>query len=330
MIKHKTTIELEPAAFKIQYQDYLLSIGSCFAQNIAQKLQNIFYNVSINPFGTLYNPISIRNSLGLLLNKYEFQEEDLFFHNGLWNSFQHHSSFSSTTIEETLERINIELIKARTRLKRSNTLLITLGTAWVYELRKTQKVVSNCHKFPANRFKRRRLTVDEIVSSLGPLLEYLKENTPDLNIILTVSPIRHLKDGFTENQISKSTLLLAVQEMVQKARFIHYFPAYEIMMDDLRDYRYYTDDLIHPSSLAIEYIWETFAQSYLAPEEASLRKNIYKLHKAIQHKSFNPSSSSHQKFVQQQLKNIQKIKTKVPSLDLKQAESHFLNQLIQT
>lgn len=330
MIKYKTTIELEPAPFSIKYEDNLLSIGSCFAQNIAQKLQDIFYTVSINPFGTLYNPISIRNSLGLLLNNYEFQEEDLFFHNGLWNSFQHHSSFSSNSPEDTLEQINIELIKARTRLKKSKTILITLGTAWVYELRKNNKVVSNCHKLPANRFKRKRLSVQEIVDSLGPLFEYLKEYASELNIVLTLSPIRHLKDGFTENQISKSTLLLAIQEMVEKANFIHYFPAYEIMMDDLRDYRYYADDLVHPSKLAIEYIWETFTNSYLEPTEAPLRKNIYKLQKAIQHRSFNPTSSGHQKFVQQQLKNIKKIKSKVPSINLKAAQNHFLNQLIES
>lgn len=329
MIKHKTTIELEPAAFSIKYEDHILSMGSCFAQNIAQKLQDIFYNVSINPFGTLYNPISIRNSLALLLNKYEFKEEDLFFHNGLWNSFQHHSSFSSISMDATLEQINIELIKARIRLKKSNTLLITLGTAWVYEWRKDHKVVSNCHKLPANRFKRKRLRVGEIVDSLGPLLEYLKESNPELNVILTISPIRHLKDGFIENQISKSTLLLAVQEMVQKARFIHYFPAYEIMMDDLRDYRYYADDLIHPSGLAVEYIWEAFSNTYLDEQEDSLRKNIYKLQKAMQHRSFNPSSSSHQKFVQQQLKNIQKIKTSIPSINLETAQKHFLNQLVK-
>lgn len=329
MIKHKTTIELEPAAFSIKYEDHLMSMGSCFAQNIAQKLQDIFYNVSINPFGTLYNPISIRNSLGLLLNKYEFQEEDLFFHNGLWNSFQHHSSFSSTSMEDTLEQINIELIKARTRLKKSHTLLITLGTAWVHELRKDNKVVSNCHKLPANRFKRKRLSVQEIVDSLGPLFDYLKESNPALNIILTVSPIRHLKDGFTENQISKSTLLLATQELVQKARYIHYFPAYEIMMDDLRDYRYYADDLVHPSNLAVEYIWEAFSKCYLEEQEDALRKNIRKLQNAMQHRSFNPSSNGHQKFVQQQIKNIQKIKTKIPALNLEAAQNHFLNQLLK-
>ncbi|BDS14334.1 GSCFA domain-containing protein [Aureispira anguillae] len=328
MIKHKTTIEIEEALFNIRYQDNILSMGSCFAQNIASFLAQNFYPISVNPFGTLYNPISIRNSLGLLLNNYEFQADDLFFHNGLWSSFQHHSSFSSPSPTTTLEQINIELIKARTRLQQSKVLILTFGTAWVYELRKNNKVVSNCHKMPANRFKRKRLSVAEIIESLGPLLEYLKEYLPELNIILTVSPIRHLKDGFVENQLSKSTLLLAVQEMVSRASFIHYFPAYEIMMDDLRDYRYYADDLVHPSKLAIQYIWEHFANHYLDPKELAIRNSIAKLQKAIQHRPFNPKSNGHQKFVLQQLKNIDKIQKKVPTLNLETAKQHFSEQLI--
>lgn len=328
MIKHKTTIEIEEALFNIRYQDNILSMGSCFAQNIASFLAQNFYPISVNPFGTLYNPISIRNSLGLLLNNYEFQADDLFFHNGLWSSFQHHSSFSSPSPTTTLEQINIELIKARTRLQQSKVLILTFGTAWVYELRKNNKVVSNCHKMPANRFKRKRLSVAEIIESLGPLLEYLKEYLPELNIILTVSPIRHLKDGFVENQLSKSTLLLAVQEMVSRASFIHYFPAYEIMMDDLRDYRYYADDLVHPSKLAIQYIWEHFANHYLDPKESAIRNSITKLQKAIQHRPFNPKSNGHQKFVLQQLKNIDKIQKKVPTLNLETAKQHFSEQLI--
>lgn len=328
MIKHKTTIELGEAGFHIQYQDNILSMGSCFAQNMAAFLEQNFYPITTNPFGTVYNPISIKNSLGLLLNNYEFQAEDLFFHNGLWNSFQHHSSFSTPDPTTTLEQINVALVKARSRLQQSNVLILTFGTAWVYELKKNQKVVSNCHKLPSNRFKRKRLTVNEIIENIGPLLEYLKTYLPDLNIILTVSPIRHLKDGFVENQLSKSTLLLAVQEMVKRASFIHYFPAYEIMMDDLRDYRYYADDLVHPSNLAIQYIWELFAQQYLAPQELSIRNSIQKIQKAMQHRSFNPSSTAHQKFLAQQLKNIDKIQKKVPTLNLSTAKQHFTDQLI--
>jgi hypothetical protein len=327
-MKHKTAIELSSPSFNIKYQDSILSMGSCFAQNIAKQLEGLCYNVSINPFGTLYNPISIRNSIGLLLNNYEFNSKDLFFHNGLWNSFQHHSSFSSPNPAVALEKINVELVKARARLQQNNTLILTFGTAWVYELRKTKKVVSNCHKIPTNRFKRRRLTIPEIVENLGPLLEYLKEKLPALNIILTVSPIRHLKDGFTENQMSKATLILAIQEMVKRASFIHYFPSYEIMMDDLRDYRYYADDLIHPSNLAIDYIWQLFANNYLDNKDELLRSKIKKIQQAVQHRSFNPTSEGHQKFVRQQIKNIEGINKKVPTLNLERPKNYFLEQLV--
>ena len=327
-MKYKTTIEISPPSFNINYKDNVLSMGSCFAQNMAEKLQKLYYHVSINPFGTLYNPVSIRNSLGLMLNNYEFQSEDLFYHNGLWNSFQHHSSFSAANPAIVLEKINVELAKSRTRLQQTKVLILTFGSAWVYELNKTQKAVSNCHKLPANRFKRRKLSVSEIVEKLGSLLEYLKKQLPELNIILTVSPIRHLKDGFEENQISKSTLILAVQEMVQRASYIHYFPAYEIMMDDLRDYRYYADDMIHPSNLAIEYVWELFATHYLNAKEDSLRQRLKKLQKTILHRAFNPTSDTHQKFVSKQLKSIERIQKKAPTLNLEEAKKHFLAQLI--
>ncbi len=324
----KTNIEIDRASFDISYQDYILSIGSCFAENIAQKMQNILYNVSSNPFGTLYNPLSIRNSLGLMLNNYEFQLHDLFLNNGLWNSFQHHSSFSDANPAVVLEKINVELAKTRSRLLQTSVLVITFGTAWVYELRKTGKIVSNCHKLPANRFRRRKLSVSEIVNYAGPLLEYLKEKLPELNIVLSVSPIRHLKDGFAENQISKSTLILAVHELVQRAGYIHYFPAYEIMMDDLRDYRYYADDMIHPGNPAIDFIWELFKKYCFDGKDDALRNSIVKIHKAMQHRSFNPASARHQKFVEQQLKQIDKIQKKADYLNIESVKNHFIAQLI--
>jgi len=328
MLKHTTPIALDEASFSIHYQDTIVSMGSCFAQNIAGYLDDKFYTINSNPFGTLYNPLSIRNSLGLLLNQYEFQKEDLFLHHGLWHSFQHHSSFSSTDPLQTLENINIAAVKARIKLQEANVLIITLGTAWVYELKATNQVVSNCHKVPSNRFRRKRLTVEEIVAQLGAILAYLQNKNPNLQIILTVSPIRHLKDGFVENQISKSILLLAVQEMVQRAHYIHYFPAYEIMMDDLRDYRYYADDLVHPSRLAIDYIWKLFSEHYLAPKEAALRKKIGKLQAAMTHRPFNPHSDAHQKFIQQQLQQIETIHRKAPFINLDKARQHFKTQLI--
>lgn len=326
-MKHRTTIELDEAPFALHYADRISAMGSCFAQEISQRLHQFGYAVQANPFGTLYNPISIRNSLGLLLNQYLFRAEDLFFHKERWHSFQHHSKFSGATAAETLEQINVALIKGRLQLQQSRLLMLTFGTAWVYEFRKTQKVVSNCHQLPANRFHRRRLSVVEIVEALQPLLNYLKQQQPALEVLLTVSPIRHLKDGFAENQLSKATLLLAVQELAA-ADYIHYFPAYEIMLDDLRDYRYYKKDLIHPNELAVDYIWEQFSEHYLAAKEASTRKKVAKLQKAAQHRSFNPSSKQHQAFLQQQLRIIETLKRKHPSMMLEHWRARFEQQLL--
>lgn len=330
MLKLKTDIVIEKAAFQIQYQDTILSMGSCFADNIATKLEQHLYQTCINPFGVLYNPLSIRNSLALLLNNYTFEQKDIFQQKGIWHSFQHHSSFSSLDPEQMLARINEELDNARNQLKKTNILCLTFGTAWVYELKKTKKVVSNCHKVPASRFRRRRLSVDEIVREIGKLLGYLKEKLPHLQVLLTVSPIRHLKDGFTENQISKSTLLLAIHQLVNQQQYIHYFPAYEIMQDDLRDYRFYQPDLVHPSAVAVDYIWDLFAQHYLSDKEDKLRATVYKIVQAAAHKPFQPNSTAHQKFVQKQLNAIDRINNKVNAPRLLQLKAYFEQQLTKT
>lgn len=329
MLKLKTDIIIEKAAFQIKYTDTILSMGSCFAHNIATKLEQQLYRTCINPFGVLYNPLSIRNSLALLLNNYTFEQKDLFQHKGVWHSFQHHSSFSSLDPNQMLVHINEELDKARNHLKKTNVICLTFGTAWIYELKKTKKVVSNCHKVPSSRFRRRRLSVNEIVEETGKLLTYLREKLPHLQILLTVSPIRHLKDGFIENQISKSTLLLAIHQLVEQQDYIHYFPAYEIMQDDLRDYRFYQSDLIHPSAVAVDYIWDLFAQTYLSDKEDKLRASVYKIVQAATHRPFQPDSAAHQKFIQKQLKSIDRISSKINSPRLLQLKEHFEQQLIK-
>lgn len=328
MLKFRTKIDIPSPDFQINYQYPILSVGSCFADKIGKQLQNMHYQVVLNPFGVLYNPISIRNSVALLLNEYSFVEEDLFFNNGLWHSFQHHSSFSRVDKEACLLLINTALANARRALEDTKILVLTFGTAWIYELEETGKVVSNCHKLPADNFYRRRLNVDDILDSFGGLLEYLKVRLPDLQIIMTVSPVRHLKDGFAGNQMSKATLLLAVQEFVEELDYVHYFPAYEIMMDDLRDYRFYKEDLVHPNKVAVDYIWEEFKTSFLSEEEEPLRKKIAQLQQAIAHKPFNPASTAHQKFVQKQLNIIKRLGTQAPYLNFDKAQTHFQAQLL--
>ena len=302
-------------------------MGSCFSQNIGQRLEDLKYNICNNPFGVLYNPMSIRNSLALLFNNYVFQADDLSLHQGLWHSFQHHSSFSHPDKDTCLATINSKLEEARNMVKDADLFIFTFGTAWVYELANTGQVVSNCHKVPAENFNRRRLALSEIVDRMKELFDYLKSIKPNLNIILTLSPIRHLKDGFVDNNISKSTLLLAIHELVEKLDYIHYFPAYEILIDDLRDYRFYDRDLLHPNEIAVDYVWDHFVASYLSERENSLRKTIQKIKAAKSHRAFNPTSAEHQKFIKKQLKQIEQLKKSTPHINLKDEETHFKAQL---
>ena len=243
----QTRVEIPKSDFKISYDHSLLTLGSCFAENIGQKLQNIYFETDINPFGVLYNPISISKSIQRLLENKEFTEKDLFQHRGLWQSYSHSSLFSATTAEKCLYNINLRFEKAANQLINTNVILITFGTAWVFEEKSSGNVVSNCHKLPANHFNRRRLTVDEIVANYSNLINTLTAKLPDLKLIFSVSPIRHWKDGAHENNVSKSTLLLAVDKLEREFNSVHYFPAYEIQMDELRDYRFYAADMVHPS-----------------------------------------------------------------------------------
>jgi len=328
MVKLRTAIELAPSTLAINYADHIVSLGSCFAQHVAERLERMYYPISVNPFGVLYNPLSIRNSLGLLLNNYTFEQADLFEHKGIWSSFQHHSSFSGTDPAAVVDGINESLEVARTHLRSADLLILTFGTAWVYELKLTHKVVSNCHQVPAKKFHRRRLDVAEITKAMGALFDYLKEQRPDLDILLTVSPVRHLKDGFVENQLSKATLLLAVNELEKSADYVHYFPAYEMVMDDLRDYRFYKKDLVHLNDLAVDCIWSVFGEQYLAVEEADLRKQLQKLNKAIGHRPSHPTSAVHQQFVQKQLEKVKQLEKEHQMLNLAPARKLLKEQLL--
>ena len=261
----------------ISYKDKIMALGSCFVENIGQKLTDLKYKVQVNPFGIQYNPISIANSLNRLMAGNILESSELFNHEGLWHSFMHHSDYSNIDKEICLEHINREFEKARVHLQNAESLMITLGTAWVYEYSLNKMIVNNCHKLPASNFKRYRLEVDEIVSQLSNTFMELIKFNPNLRILITVSPIRHLKDGFHENQISKSSLLLAVEKLREDFKHVQYFPSYEIMMDDLRDYRFYKSDMVHPNEMAIDYIWEKFVISSFCEKEKEIRDAILKI-----------------------------------------------------
>jgi len=252
-MKLQTIVDIPALPWKIGYEDHILMLGSCFSDEIGAQMQQRYLNVTCNPFGTLYNPISIANALTM-------DEVPLLVHrDGLWHSMAHHGSLSRADKYEAEKVIADSIETLQQALAEASVVIVTFGTAWVYEL--DDEVVGNCHKLPESMFTRRRISVEEIVEAWKPILERYS----DKHWLFTVSPIRHIKDGLHENQISKATLLMAIDQMVNSRwgyRICRYFPSYEILLDELRDYRFYDDDLVHPSSLAVNYIWERFVDTF--------------------------------------------------------------------
>ncbi len=269
----------------------------------------------MNPFGILYNPLSIEGAIRQLLSGKTYQESDLFFASGQWHSWMHHSHFSAETVSDCLANINGRLEQAKTHLKASDWMIFTWGTAFVYQHKALKQVVGNCHKQSDKLFERRKLSVQEIVEVWQALLADLKRVNPKLKVLFTVSPIRHTKDGMHENQLSKATLLLAIDELCRCCPDCFYFPSYEIVMDELRDYRFYADDMIHPSGKAIAYIWECFADCYFSKETQTILREWEEIKRGLDHKPFRPDSEAYRQFLSQIVLKIHRIKEKLPYFD---------------
>lgn len=314
----RTQVTISKSLIDISHQEHLILFGSCFAESIGNRLAEHKFKVDINPFGVLYNPKSISTAIRSLQTPSKKTTEDLFYHEGLFHSFSHHTSFSATNKDICLANINNQTETSADNLNNATKLLITFGTAFVYYLNKTGEVVANCHKLPAGNFTHRRLSVTEIVEDWDILLSGLFENNSELRIIFTVSPIRYWKDGAHESQLSKATLLLAIDELQKKySEQVSYFPAYELMMDELRDYRFYAEDMCHPSSIAIRYIWERFTQTYMNQPTLQILKEIENILRLINHKPFNPQSESYKQFVTQTLLKIEQFNENRPYLCFK-------------
>lgn len=320
-----TPVHISSLPFRLGYQHSTLVIGSCFAANIGERLSRLKFPVLVNPFGVVYNPVSVANSIELLLGIREFSEADLFHSNGLWSSFYHHSSFSSSDKDGVLQHIKSELENGRKFLQHVDRLFVTLGTARAYEYKKTGQIVSNCHKLPASEFTHRLLSVEEIYGYLSDVLLQLKSIRPGLKVVFTVSPIRHIKDGAHGNQLSKATLLLAVNALCKDCDDIAYFPAYEIMMDELRDYRYYADDMLHPSALAVDYIWDKFSLAMLDNEAQQVVPELEKLLAAKKHRPFNPDGEEYKAFKNSFLCRAKTLKKRYSFLNLEEEIRFFDN-----
>ncbi len=293
----------------IRYSEKILLLGSCFAENMGERLRKLGYSLCANPFGICYNPASMSRLICRLAENRPYTAAELLQdeRRGLWQSFDHHSRFSRPTLADTLDTINTHYLEGTKYYTEADTWLLTLGTAWVYALSgDSARIVNNCHHQPAAAFERRRMSVNEVADCLYTAIAPALQARPNLRILLTVSPIRHLKDGFHDNQLSKSTLLLAIEELRQRfdGERLHYFPAYELLLDDLRDYRFFADDMLHPAPLAVDYIWQHFERHALSSEQQPLREQMQQLQQAAQHRPFNPDTPAHQKFVKNQLQQI--------------------------
>ena len=323
MENFRTEVNVERAKQSISYNSNLLFAGSCFATNIGNYFSDICFNCRVNPFGVLYNPLSIANSLLRLINDERFSEEEVYHLNGTFHSFYHHSSFNTTDKSTFLKQINQSFEDGVNFIRKTDFLFITFGTAWVYQHKANNEVVSNCHKYPTSTFTRRLLSCTEIVERYQQLIECVKAINPELRIIFTVSPVRHLKDGAHGNQISKATLLLAVEQLNQHFDNTVYFPAYELLLDDLRDYRFYNDDLLHPSAMAIRYIRNKFTSAFFNQQASAFEKTMETLKRAAEHRPFNSTSEMHQKFVLKNTAKTNDCQKQYPDVDLSPLKRRF-------
>lgn len=325
-MQFRTEINIAKAVRRIEHNESILTIGSCFAENMGKKLNEHRFNVLSNPFGVLYNPASIFNSLQLLKQD-TFPQDELFFHAGEWHSFYHHSDFSHHEKWSSLDKINSRLAALKSFLKKTQFVIITLGTSYVFRSKETGRIVSNCHKIPAEKFDRFFLAPEESEKYLEKITAFLNEAAPDIHIIFSVSPIRHIKDGLASNQKSKAALLLAVHNFTEANENCSYFPSYEIMLDDLRDYRFYKPNLTHPNETAEEYIWQKFGETYFTDTCSRTLKDLDPLIKARRHRPRNELAPAYKEFLIKQLKKIDQLKTRCTHISFEDDEAYFSEKL---
>jgi hypothetical protein len=319
----RTVVPMQSSSDKVSYKSSSLLVGSCFTENIGSKLNWYKFPTIVNPFGITYNPASVKTSLERLISGIPYKAGDLHEHDGLYFSFDHHSRFSDQDPHTCLQKINDSFNEGRSTLEKASHLFITFGTSYFYILKSDNQIVSNCHKIPDGEFIRKRLNVEEIVSDYKRLINSLLNINPSVKLIFTVSPIRHWKDGAHENQLSKAVLFLAIDELCREFDALHYFPAFELMMDELRDYRFYEEDMIHPNKIAVEFIWKRFVESFVDNDTQRIMLEIEKIRSAVQHRPFNTSTESFRKFVHQQIKKIEQVSDSYPELDLSEEYHYF-------
>ena len=325
----QTQVKIPKSEFDISHHSKIVLMGSCFSENIGSKLKGSKFQVMVNPFGILYNPISIYNAHDRLLAKKSFTEKDFIHYHNHYHSLMHHGSFSKSDLSEAVEHINKEFNLAATQLENADVLLITFGTSYVFRWNESQEVVGNCHKIPADKFTRERLSIEDICSAWKVLINKIIGQNPTIKVIFTVSPIRHFKDGAHENQLSKAILHLSIDKlMTEFPENTFYFPAYEILLDQLRDYRFYTDDMLHPSNLALNFIWNKFSETYFTNDTQKLIAEWQKISQALSHRPYDSHSKEYLEFLNRTIDNLQTFQERYPYLPCLQEKQH-LTQLLK-
>ena len=317
-MQFRTQISIPKSNFPIDYNSRIMSFGSCFAENIAEKFDYFKFDNSCNPFGIIFNPVSIEKIVSRIVNQDFYTEKDLFFHNERWHCFDVHSDLSRSNKEEFLENLNAILKSTNQQITKSTHIIITYGTSWVYRNRTNNEIVANCHKLPQAAFSKEIVPIETIEKSIQNTINLIQKINPNATFIFTVSPVRHLKDGFVENQVSKAHLITAIYHILQSEicnlKSAIYFPSYEIMMDELRDYRFYAQDMLHPSPVAIDYIWERFSETNLSEESRAIMEEIESIQKGLAHRPFHPNSENHKKFLDNLNQKMNTLANKFPKI----------------
>lgn len=323
----RTIVQTEKPSDLINVESGVFFIGSCFAGNIGQKMVDARFHTMVNPFGVLYNPFSVAAALDSIIENREVTEDDMVERDGLWHSFMHHGQFSHPDLYTAVKGINEATNLAHQFLQQAEFVVLTFGSGYVYEHKLEQRVVANCHKFPEMDFNRYLLEPDEIVDAWKDMIVRLRVFNPAVKIMFTVSPVRHWRDGAHGNQVSKSVLFLAIDKLVNLFDKVSYFPAYEIMMDELRDYRFYDAAMLHPNEVAINYIWQRFSQTWLTPDAYAYLHEVSKIVRARQHRPSGHSTASYHNFIQQTFEKISALSKRYPQAPL-QADKKWCQDLL--
>jgi hypothetical protein len=314
-MQFRTAVDIPASDIRIDHSTRMMLFGSCFSENMGRMLLQSKFGVDANPFGILYNPLSISAAMRRLLTATPFSEADLVFDGEMYHSLMHHGHFSASDKDVCLQNISERFGRAAENMGRTDLFLVTFGSAWAYKWKENGVIAGNCHKFPADSFLRFRLSVDEITEEWGRLITALMAARPDVRLLFTVSPVRHWKEGAHENQVSKSVLLLAIDNLQHLfPENVRYFPAYEVMMDELRDYRFYDEDMMHPSSFATEYIWQLFGNTFFSAATGKINEEWLRIRKAMEHRPLRAGTEAHDAFVRDTLRKLERFAENYPGI----------------